>query len=295
MVLRKFVMSLFLISSPAFAAISVQDDSGNTVTLERPAQRVASLAPHATEVVFAAGGGDRIVATVTYSDYPLEARSIQRVGDNRQVDMERLIALKPDLVIAWRHNASTRQVEQVRALGIPLYYSDPQRLDDIPHAVLRIGKLLGTEAQARVRAAELEQRIGMLAARFRNRSPVRVFYQVWGKPLYTVNGRNIISDALRLCGGENIFAHLTNAAPSLTPEALLQADPEAIISGDRQGQTESGTEMWKRYPTMLAVRRGNLFGIDADLVHRAGPRFVEGAEQLCERVERARQHRESRQ
>lgn len=289
---RTLFALLCMLSTCASAVIKLQDDAGDTVVLQKPAQRVVSLAPHVTELLFAAGGGERIVGAVNYSDYPPEAKKIPRVGDNRQVDIERLLALKPDLLVVWRHNASMRQMEQLRKLGIPLFYSESHKLDDIPEAVLRIGQLLGTEQHAKQSAAELKQRIDNLVARYRNRPAVRVFYQVWDRPLYTLNDRHIVNDAIRICGGENVFAHLTTTAPSITPEAVLQANPEAIVSGDRSDQTVSGIEMWKRYPSMLAVKRGNLFAISGDLMNRSGPRIIAGAAELCERLEEARKRRE---
>jgi iron complex transport system substrate-binding protein len=280
-----------LLAAQARAAISVRDDVGDTVVLAQPAQRVVSLSPHVTEMLFAAGGAERIVGTVQYSDYPPAARAIPRVGDNRQVDIERLLALKPDLLVVWRHNASSRQMEQLRKLGIPLFYSEPRKLDDIPDAIMRLGQLMNTEPQARHSAADLRAQIDNLVARYRNRPPVRVFYQVWERPLYTLNDRHIVSDAIHLCGGENIFGKLTLAAPSITYEAVLQENPEAIVSGDRNDQAVSGIEVWKKYPTMLAVRRGNLFALDGNLMNRSGPRIIAGAAQLCERLELARKRR----
>lgn len=295
----KFIHWFFILASlfaqQAHAAITVQDDAGATIILAKPAQRVVSLAPHVTEALFAAGGAERIVGTVEYSDYPPAARVIPRVGDNRQVDVERLLALKPDLLVVWRHNASSRQMEQLRKLGIPLFYSDPHKLEDIPESVLKLGRLMGTEQQAKQSAAELRAHIDDLIARYRNRPVVRVFYQVWNKPLYTLNERHIVSDAIRICGGENIFASLTAAAPNITQEAVLQENPEAIVSGDRQNQEVSGIEIWKQYPTMLAVKRGNLFALDANLMNRSGPRILLGATELCTKLEQARKRRTNEQ
>jgi iron complex transport system substrate-binding protein len=289
---RLCLIGLLCVLPPlAQGAISVQDDAGDTVRLERPARRVVSLAPHVTELLFAAGGAQRIVGTVDYSDYPPPARTIPRIGDNREVDIERLLALKPDLLVVWRHDDASRQIEQLRRLGIPLYYSDPRRLQDLPRAVLQLGQLMGTGQEAQTFAAGLAERIERLAARYGKRPPVRVFYQVWDDPLYTLNRRHIVSDAIRVCGGENIFAQLTAAAPNLSPEAVLEADPEAIVSGDGSAQQNSGVEIWKQYPQMLAVRRGNLFALDGDLMNRSGPRIVDGAAELCERLEQARSRR----
>jgi iron complex transport system substrate-binding protein len=275
----------------ANAAISVHDDTGASVTLQQPARRVVSLAPHVTELLFAAGGAERIVGTVSYSDYPPDARAIPRVGDNQQIDIERLLALKPDLLVVWRHNASSRQLEQLRELGIPLFYSEPHKLADIPDTVQRLGQLLGTEPQARQEAEQLRGQLNDLAARYRNRPPVRMFYQVWDRPLYTLNGRQIVSDAIRLCGGENIFASLPVIAPRVDIEAVLQQNPEAIVSGSRPERSDDGLGIWKAYPTLLAVQRGNLFAIDGNLLNRPGPRMIAGAAALCETLEQARQRR----
>jgi iron complex transport system substrate-binding protein len=289
--MRHWLLALGLISTQALAAVSVRDDAGDTIVLPQPARRVVSLAPHVTEMLFAAGGGDRIVGAVNYSDYPPAARNIPRIGDNRQVDIERLVSLKPDLLVVWRHNASQRQMEQLRKLGIPLFYSEPHKLADIPEELLRLGQLMGTEQQARQSAAELKGQLDALAARYRDRPVVRVFYQVWDKPLYTLNEKHIVSDAIRLCGGENIFAKLSLVAPSISPEAVLKENPEAIVSGDRRDQTVSGIEMWKQFPSMLAVRRGNLFALEGDLMNRSGPRIIAGAAELCKRLEQARSRR----
>jgi iron complex transport system substrate-binding protein len=288
------ILAACLIAGHASAAISVRDDAGNTVVLQRPAQRIVTLAPHATELVFAAGGGNRIVGTVGYSDFPPAARDIPRIGDHRQIDIERIIALKPDLLIIWLHGNSERQLEHIRKLGIPFYYSEPHKLDDIPRSILRIGQMMGTDSQAQKTADEQRRQLAQLSEQYRNRAPVRVFYQVWGRPLYTLNGEHILSDAIRLCGGENIFSSLPATSPTVSVESVLMENPEVIITGDRRDKSKAGLEIWETYPTMLAVRRGNLFAIDADLLNRAGPRLIAGAAAICEKLDQARIRRTER-
>lgn len=287
-------LALCLCATQAMAAIAVQDDAGQTVTLVKPAQRVVTLAPHVTELVFAAGGGARIVGTVSYSDYPPAAKSIPQVGDNRQIDIERVIAMKPDLIVVWLHGSAERQIEPLRALGIPLFYSEPRQLDDIAGSILRLGRLLGSDQTAQAAAAELRMKLAKLKTQYQNRPPVRTFYQVWDKPLYTLNGQHIVSDAMRVCGGENIFANMTVAAPNISIEAVLQQDPEVILSGDQRNQSSGGVNLWKPYTTMTAVRRGNLFSLNGDLLSRSGPRIIDGAAALCEKLEQARQHRKNK-
>jgi iron complex transport system substrate-binding protein len=278
-----------LLAGQAGAAISVRDDEGRTVTVQTAAQRVVSLAPHVTELLFAAGGGARIVGTVSYSDYPEAARKIPQVGSNRAIDIERLLALKPDLLVVWMHGNSERQLDAVRQLGIPIFHSEPKKLDDIPDSVERLGQLLGTETVARPAAAALRQKLAGLARQYAHRPPVRVFYQVWDKPLYTLSGMHIVSDAMRLCGGENIFSGLKVNAPVVSVEGVLEQDPEAIFGSAEKNY--GGVNLWRQYPAMTAVRRDNLFTLDGALLNRSGPRMIEGTAALCEKLELARRHR----
>ena len=289
--IKKLGCVLALFSCHALAAISVQDDAGNTVTLAKPAQRVLTLAPHVTELVFAAGGGDRIVGSVGYSDFPPAAKKIPLVGDDRQIDIERVLAQKPDLILVWMHGNTERQIEMLRQLNIPLFQSEPRKLDDIADSIARIGKLLGTEKVAQHAADGQRAKLAALKATYGRRSPVRVLYQVWDQPLYTLNGKHIVSEAIRLCGGQNIFANLAVLAPNVTVESVLQENPEAILSGDQHNPNGGGVAIWKSYPTLLAVRNGNLFSLDGDLLSRSGPRMVDGTAALCEKLELARQHR----
>ena len=283
------VLLAYALAGAAQGATTVRDDAGLTVTLDKPALRVISMAPHATELLFAAGGGGRVVGAVNYSDYPEAAKSIPRIGSNREIDIERVIALKPDLIVAWMHNNAERQIEMVRKLGVPVFQSDPQSLEGIPDSVLRLGQLMGTDAAAKASAAQLRTRLASLRTQYAKRAPVRVFYQVWDKPLYTLSGKHIITDAMRLCGGVNIFDGLSVVAPVVTLESVLQANPEAIIATGEKNY--GGVDLWKPYGSLQAVRSNNLFMLNGDLLNRAGPRMIEGAATMCEVLEQARQRR----
>jgi iron complex transport system substrate-binding protein len=199
--------------------------------------------------------------------------------------------MKPDLIVVWMHGSSERQVEELRALGIPMFHSEPRKLDDIASSLEKMGKLMGTEAVAEPAAAALRKELGALRAKYASRPPVRMFYQVWDKPLYTLNGAHIVSDAIRVCNGVNIFAPLKVTAPIVSVEAVLQEDPEAIFSTGEGSQNDGGVDLWKPFTTMTAVKRNNLFRIDGNLLNRAGPRMVAGTAALCEKLELARQHR----
>jgi len=280
---------LAALAAPAHGATTVRDDGGNTVTLDKPAMRVISMSPHVTELLFAAGGGGRIVGAVNYSDYPEAAKSIPRIGSNREIDLERVIAMKPDLIVAWMHNASERQIEMVRKIGVPVFLSDPQTLEGIPDNVARLGQLMGTDTVANAAAGELRKQLAGLRSRYAGRPAVRTFYQVWDRPLYTLSGKHIITDALRLCGGENIFEKLTVTAPVVSVESVLKEDPEAIFGTAEKNY--GGVSLWKPYATLTATRNDNLFTIDGDLLNRAGPRMISGTAIMCEKLELARRHR----
>lgn len=288
-------LCLMCVILSAQATISVRDDAGRVVTLPRPAQRVISLGAHATELLFSAGAVDRIVGVVQYSDYPEAAQRIPVIGDSQQIDIERVAALKPDLAVVWWHGNIERQLEQLQRLGIPLFYSEPHRLHDIPESVLRFGQLLGTESVARPVAEKMRQHLTMLVRQYQHRPPVRLFYQIWDKPLYTLNGTHIVNDAIQVCGGVNIFSDLTVLAPNVSIESVLHANPEAMISTDeRSQQPTGGIHLWEQYPVLQAVQRKNLFILDGNLLNRSGPRMLDGVTALCQTLERARQNRKSK-
>ncbi|MCC6072601.1 cobalamin-binding protein [Massilia sp. GCM10020059] len=289
--LKIILLAFTACASAANAAVSVVDDAGNRVTLQQPARRIISMSPHVTELLFAAGGGSRIVGAMNFSDYPEAAKRIPLIGSNSQIDMERAVALKPDLLIVWQSGNTARQLEQIRQLGVPVFFSEPRKLDDVATSLTRFGQLLGTEAAARQAAAAYRAQVTALGARHGKRPTVRVFYQIWDKPVYTLSGDHMVSDAIRLCGGENIFASLKVKAPSVSIEAVLQADPEVIVGDEQHGPDDAGITIWKPYKTMTAVARGNLFTLNSELLTRSGPRLPQGVAQLCERLETARQRR----
>lgn len=289
LILRSLLLVLALLLPAASpAAIAVTDDNGRLVTLPAPAQRIVSLAPHVTELLFAAGAGERLVAVGSYSDYPPAARTLPQVGSHSSIDYERLLALQPDLVIAWQSGNGGRVIERLRALGLTVFVSEPRRLADIPDSLERLGQLAGSAAQATAAAQAFRERLEQLAWRYSQRPRLRVFYQIWNAPLMTVNGEQLISQVVRLCGGENIFAALPTLAPQVNLEAVLAADPDVIVVSDVGEQPPEWLYDWRRWPHLRAVQRGNLFFVPSDLIQRQGPRILDGAQLLCEQLEQAR-------
>lgn len=271
-----------------FADVSVKDDSGAPVVLTAPARRIVSLAPHTTELLFAAGAGAHVVATADYSDYPPAARRIPRIGGSSGLDIERIIALNPDLVVGWTSGNPRRSIEQLRTLGFPVYLTQPRYLEDIVRHLEHLGRLAGTETAARAEAERFTARYRALAERYAKRRKIRVFYQVLDSSLITVNGQHLISEILHLCGGDNIFAALPVIAPFVSEESVLSADPETIIAGGTEALWDRWQVHWRARRGLKAVKREALYFIPADALHRNSPRVLEGAEQVCMALDDAR-------
>lgn len=292
--LTRFAAAVLLACAAATvqaAPVTVVDDAGRKVTLKAPAQRVISMAPHATELLFAAGGGARVVGAMNYSDYPEAAKSIPLVGSNSQIDMERVLALRPDLIVVWHTGNTARQIAQIESLGVPVFHSEPRRLAQVAENIERLGRLLGTVPAAQAAAGAYRAKLAGLEARYGKRPPVTVFYQIWDQPLYTLNDAQIASDAIRVCGGRNVFGGLKVVAPEVSLEAVIAADPEAIMAGKRYDPANPGLKLWEPYRSMTAVKRGNLLTVDGELLTRPGPRTIDGAQQLCEALDAVRGRR----
>lgn len=284
--------AILAFSLPAAAADLVfKDDTGKEVRLKGPAKRIVALAPHIAESLYAVGAGSQLVGTVDYSDYPPEAKKVARVGGYSRVDLEAVAALKPDLVLAWESGNNMNQVDKLKALGLTVYVSQPNRMEDVAGQLERLGQLAGTENVAKAAADRFRQRIESLRKANAGKPPVRVFYQIWKTPLMTVGGPQIISDAIKLCGGENVFGQINKMAPTVSVEAVLEANPEAIIATGMGDARPDWLGDWDQWTQLLAVKRKNLFHINPDIMQRHTPRILDGAEKLCAALDTARQHR----
>jgi iron complex transport system substrate-binding protein len=278
-----------LLATPVFAqGISVQDDLGNTITLAQPAQRIVSLAPAITEVLFDAGAGERVVGTVEYSDYPAQAKQIPRVGRHNALDLERIISLRPDLVIAWDSGNPKHQVKRLQQLGLTVFRSEPRQLSTIAETLRRFGRLAGTQAQAEEGAQQFLQRYHALEAQYQNRPTLRVFYQIWDRPLMTLNGEHVVSEIIKLCGGVNVFATLPTLSPTVTTEAVIAANPQVIIATSTDRTLPRSLLRWRQWRQVPAVQHNNLFAIHPDIISRHTPRILDGVQRLCEILDAAR-------
>jgi iron complex transport system substrate-binding protein len=270
--------------------VSVVDDRGKTITLAVPAQRVVALAPSLTELAFAAGAGGQLVGVARFSDFPPAARRIPQVGDAARVDFERVVALKPDLILAWKSGNSPADVARLESLGYRAFVSEPARLADIPRLLKAIGALAGTQSTAGAAAAEFERAVGALRGRYARARRVRVFYLIWHRPLLTVSGAHLISDVIALCGGQNIFADVAQLTPAVTLEAVIAAKPEAIMGGASAGGEQAFIARWRE--TAVEPLRGlPAYYIDPDHIQRQTPRIAAGAKAVCAALEEVRRGR----
>lgn len=283
--------ALALITLPCAAATqeAAAPPQADAPTSSARASRVVTLAPHITELVFAAGAGDSVVATVTSSDYPPASRALPRVGDGLTINVEQLLTLDPDLVIAWQPSRVMEKLTPTLAgLGVPVIYSAPRVLDDIPADILRLGQRMGTSRHAAVRAQALQEEIDTLRAQYSGRQPVSVFIEVGTAPLYTLGDDTLTNDAIASCGGVNVFADAAVVAPAVTPESVLLRQPDAVIVASADPQRLSERTAYWHGLHLEAARQAHIHGIDPDALVRPGPRLIDATHSLCEILESVR-------
>ena len=285
-------ITLLVQAGPALTAIRVIDRQGQILTLDRPARRIVSLAPHITESLFAVGAGSAIIATVSHSDYPEAALAIPRVGSYDRINRESLVAMKPDLVIAWESGNGADLIDHLRALGLAVFVTEPRRLEDIAANLEAFAALAGRDAEGAAAARAFRARLERLRAAHRDSAPVTVFYQVWNQPLLTLNDAHLIADVIRLCGGTNIFGDAAPLVPVVNTETVLRADPEVVIASGMGEERPDWVDEWRRWPSLRAARNGHLYFIPPSLLQRHAPRILDGAESLCRLLEQARHQRD---
>jgi iron complex transport system substrate-binding protein len=276
-----FVCALMLVACQRSSSPGVDGMQVATTPL-----RIVSLTPGITELMYAVGAESSLLATVDYADYPEAARQVPRIGDAFRVDAERLLALKPDLVLDGGSYTPDSVRQQVKALGLRIQSVEAQRLTDVEAALRRIGELTGRQMQAGQAAQQFVQGVKTLQQQYAQRAPLTVFIEVNRQPLYTVNGQQIISEVVRSCGGINVFESLGQLAPVINVEAVLKANPQVILSTD--GTLEQLHEQWQRWTQLQAVKSNKLYVVSPDTVTRATPRLLLGMQAVCETLARAR-------
>ncbi len=257
------------------------------------AQRIVALSPHSVELLFSIGAGDRIVGTVEYADFPAGAKQIPRIGNYHGIQIERVVSLKPDLIVAWKGGNKAADLNKLRSLGFRIFYTQPKNISEISTDLIALGELTGNRKQATARSRRLMDRYLDIKSRYRNRRPVRVFYQLWHDPFRTVGSGGWLNSLVSDCRGENVFLDAEGDYPQVSMEAVIAKNPEVIIvphhPGNNSANSTARTDIWKTWGVVEAVRQERVFTINGDLLHRFSPRAVDGLALLCEMIDRGRQ------
>ena len=270
------------------AEIDIRDDTNQLISLGQPARRIISLAPNITELLFAAGAGDAVVGVVDFSDYPPAAKQIQNIGDHQNYDLELILSLRPDLVVAWGSGSSNEKIRKLKSLGLTVFVIEPRRFEGIANNIEKLGRLAGTDKTARDASDHFRDTYKQLKEKYADKKKLQVFFQIWNQPLMTINGQHLISDVIRLCGGTNVFSGLLSLAPGIDIEAVLASNPDVIVvSGDEESRSK-WIDDWYKWSNLKAVKNDHLFLVPADLINRQTPRILLGAQQMCEQFESVR-------
>jgi iron complex transport system substrate-binding protein len=265
-------------------ALVVEDDEHHRVELAGPAQRIVSLAPGATAMLFAAGAGAQVVGTSEYSDEPAAASRVPRIGDSQAVDLERVLALRPDVVVVWSGGTAPALIERLELQGLRVYRHRLSRLDEIAPSLERLGLLAGTTAQAQRAAVSATARLAALHARYRGEvtHPRSILLQVWDQPLYTVGGGELLSDVVATCGYRNLYADLADPGPAVAVESVLARNPDVILAlaGD-PASAAAWARRWQAFPVLAAVRSAHVLAWSDPRLSRLGPAMLDATEALC--------------
>lgn len=272
------------------APITVTDYTGAVIQLDKPATRIISLAPHITENVFSAGAGDLLVGVMAFSNFPESAKLLPIVGSAQGVNLEKIISLSPDLVLAWHSGLSQSTLTRLKQLSIPVYHDEPRHLEDIAKSIRDIAYLAGREAVAETLVIDYLSELAQMREQYQTRYPVSVLYQIWHEPLMSLNGEHIVTDVMELCGGRNAFADAAVIAPVISIEAVLERDPDTIITSGA-GEFSESLRAWERWPELSAVKNQQLFMMPPDILQRHSVRLLKAAKILCEHLENVRQER----
>lgn len=250
--------------------------------------RVISLAPHITETLYSAGAGHLLVGVVEYSNYPEAAKALPLVGNHQAVNIEKIIHLKPDFIYAWQSSMRQQDVQRFTKLGYEVIYSHSNDLNAIAKEIRQIGRTLQTQVTAEKTADKIESELAKIKAKYSQKSTVKVFYQIWNKPLMTINGEQFISQGLDYCGAENIFSEMPLLAAEVNLESLFKHNPDVIILGGEGATQDAWLKRWQAYPQLKAVANNQIMTLNADLYQRPTERFVMNLDALCQKIDKAR-------
>ena len=268
--------------------LSVVDARGHVLQINQPVTRIVALAPHFVENLHAIGAGELLVGALGGMEVPGQRADLPSVGSHAGINAEAVLALRPDLVLAWLSGNGEAVVRRLEGLGLTVLTEEPRDIEDIAASLRQLGRIAGREAAAERVAERFLSELADLTRTYAAARPVRVFYQIWHEPLQTLNGEHLVSRLIELCGGRNVFYDAPVLAPRVSLEAVIAAKPELIVGGGSGADDGAQLAIWRRWTAIPAVATGHVYGIDPDPIQRFTPRMVKGARTLCGLIERAR-------
>ena len=251
-------------------------------------QRIIALSPHSVELLYAIGAGDRIIGTLEYADYPKAALEIPRIGNFNGIQIEKVVELQPDLIVAWKSGNKSSDIEKLKSLGFNIYHSQPQNIDEIGKELLELGKLTDLENEAKIVAREMMSQYQTIKNHYKRKKSINVFYQLWHDPIRTIGPNNWTQSLISDCNGSNIFNDATSQYPVVSLESVLVKNPEVIIIPHHSGNQEDKKKFWQKWSDIKAVKNDNINIINGDLLHRFSPRAINGLSILCKAIDKAR-------
>lgn len=283
---NNFILAVQLINLIFFATPNLVNANDNNS--HQKIERIISLAPHVTEMIYSAGAGDKLVGVVKYSDYPKEALKLPIIGSYNSINIEAILSLKPDVVIGWKEGNQIDDLKKVKSAGIKVWQTEVNKLQDIPQQIRLFGSKLGTYKTADKLAKKLEQELTKVKSTYQKRSEVSVYYQIWNKPFITINDQQFIGQAIQLCGATNIFHDLPLLSAEVNLETILYRNPEVILLGGMKEAQQGWYQQWQKWSMLTAVENQHIYKLNADLYQRPTARFIYALEDFCKTIDKAR-------
>ncbi|WP_199610995.1 cobalamin-binding protein [Flocculibacter collagenilyticus] len=268
--------------------IPFNDVNASELTEHEHKQRIVALSPHIVEMLFEIGAGDHIVATVDYADFPEQALSIPKVGGFYGVQIEKIIALQPDLVIAWKTGNQDSDIAKLQQFGIKVVFSQPKQLTDIANEFNMLGKLTGHQVEATQKAKAYLTLLNQITRDYESKQSLPSFYQLWSEPMMTINRNTWIHQLMQRCGASNVFAQNTADYPQISIENVMLAQPQLIIIPDERTDKPQPTINWQQWPEIPAVKHQRFISVNADLLHRFSFRMLDGLADMCQQIDNVR-------
>jgi iron complex transport system substrate-binding protein len=275
-----------LAAAQVMAQILVRDDMDRPLNFRGKAQRIVTLAPFLTELVFAAGAGDRLVGVSDYSEYPPEAKKLAVVPTGAAFSMEKMALLKPDLVLAWRDGIRREDIERLTFYGATVFVAQARRLEDVPRLLKMIALLTGNDVTAAV--DQYERKLANLRRENAAKPLVYAFMEIWNEPLTTISGTHFMSEALEICHAQNVFKERAGVAPAVTWDELYERNPYVIIGAGSASNAAEFRANWTVRQALTAVKADRLIYLDIEAIQRPTVRTPDGIAQLCAALDKLR-------